>query len=341
MRGALHWNGTVPSAEYAPPSLVSMASANEARPSGLDERQSRRLSPGQEPARPAANRVTLVVHVPIARDEYEPMAGPRHCDVELPPSGRHLRWRRRTVPVHRHLSLHQTGEHHDVELPALRMVVVGEDHLPGDRSERSEIAELQVVNLALEHQEVFSITFVRTVISDPVESQGVDEAMHPGERGVGLNLNRVGSLHLLKPEQVTVARWWEVAAAEDAHAIVKRMEQVAGLAPIKRPRTTDRSLAHRVIAQALAMTINDRHTWDARSLFHDTSGDWDEDAERQAWISSFPTALAVTRRGGLPRVGWHGERGRTSGPSPETRPPWPSWTRSERSTDPTVSGSVS
>jgi len=111
-----------------------------------------------------------------------------------------------------------------------------------------------------------------------------------------------------------------VAAAEDAHAIVKRMEQVAGLAPIKRPRTTDRSLAYRVIAQALAMTINDRHTWDARSLFHDTSGDWDEDAERQAWISSFPTALAVTRRGGLPRVGWHGERGRTSGPSPETRP---------------------
>lgn len=98
-----------------------------------------------------------------------------------------------------------------------------------------------------------------------------------------------------------------MAAAEDAHAIVKRMEQVAGLAPIKRPRTTDRSLAYRVIAQALAMTINDRHTWDARSLFHDTSGDWDEDAERQAWISSFPTALAVTRRGGLPRVGWYGE----------------------------------
>ena len=130
-------------------------------------------------------------------------------------------------------------------------------------------------------------------------------ALRPG--GIVLDLNRAGSLHVLKPTEATVAAWWELASTEDPHLIVKRMEQAARLAPSKRPQTTDRSLTYRVIAQALATAVNDRHTWDARSLFHDTSGDWDDDAERQAWVSPFPTALAMTRRGAMPGIGWHGE----------------------------------
>ncbi|MBC7308217.1 MAG: hypothetical protein H5T80_15100, partial [Dietzia sp.] len=117
--------------------------------------------------------------------------------------------------------------------------------------------------------------------------------------GIVLDLNRAGSLHVLKPEEATVAAWWELVGAEDPHLIVKRVERAAGLAPIKRPQTTDRSLTYRAITQALATAVNDRHIWDARSLYHDTSGDWDEGAERQAWVSSFPTALAMTRRGAL------------------------------------------
>ena len=123
-----------------------------------------------------------------------------------------------------------------------------------------------------------------------------------GAPGAVIDLNRAGSLHVHRPPKGAVATWADVAAG-GTHAIVKALEMTAGLHPA--PMTTPRSLTYRVLAQLLAARVGDRHTWDARSVFYDSSGDDADLGLRDAWLDDFTSARAALPR--LPRHGWAGE----------------------------------
>jgi hypothetical protein len=98
---------------------------------------------------------------------------------------------------------------------------------------------------------------------------------------VHIMLNRAGTIQVHISETpnsepaITVIGTWGVAlCAVNPHEIVKRIEDVAQLArPRKAPKSTPRALAYRFIAALLNSTVNDRHVWDARNDFIDSSGD--------------------------------------------------------------------
>ncbi|CAN5262267.1 hypothetical protein BH09ACT3_BH09ACT3_08640 [soil metagenome] len=103
-----------------------------------------------------------------------------------------------------------------------------------------------------------------------------------------VQLNRVGTLHIPAVPEYRVD-WNEVMSARSPHAVVKEIEEVAQLGQVvKAPKSTPRVLAYRFIATLLTMTVNDRHAWDARNEFLDSSGD--ELLELRGYLDGFPKA---------------------------------------------------
>ncbi len=110
-------------------------------------------------------------------------------------------------------------------------------------------------------------------------------------------LNRSGSIQVRRDDGqhgdakvVRVASWNDVMTVESPHDIVKVLEQVSGR-PLdgNAPPSTPRALAYRFIATALAVAVNDRHLWDARNEFIDSSGDWwPGDPETNGYLTEFP-----------------------------------------------------
>lgn len=111
-----------------------------------------------------------------------------------------------------------------------------------------------------------------------------------------VSLNRHGSIS--GPEGRRPTSWSEVFAAQDPHAVVHQIEASAGLGPSSRPSTTRRALAYRVIAHVLGSVVDDRHRWDARMGFLDTSNE-DGCAPLPALERQFPGAVRHAER--LPR----------------------------------------
>jgi hypothetical protein len=113
-------------------------------------------------------------------------------------------------------------------------------------------------------------------------------------------LNRAGTMqvHLLDghngaPEVTRIGTWAEALSAQSPHEMVKRIEHAAQLATTtKASKSAPRALAYRFIATLLTMTVNDRHVWDARNDFIDTSGDewWPGDPEVHGFTDGFPGA---------------------------------------------------
>lgn len=111
-------------------------------------------------------------------------------------------------------------------------------------------------------------------------------------------LNRVGTMqvHILDgrngpPEVTEIGTWSEALSAQNSHDVVKRIERIAQLSTKKKaPASTPRALAYRFIATLLAATANDRHAWDARNDFIDSSGDdWcPGDPEVHGFTDGFP-----------------------------------------------------
>jgi len=92
-----------------------------------------------------------------------------------------------------------------------------------------------------------------------------------GFGGEHLKMNREGSLHLF-PDRIGWMKWGEVFSAEDPHDIVHRIEAALNLRPMYKPITKPRTLTYRLIARVLTSLVDDRHRWDARMGFLDTSG---------------------------------------------------------------------
>lgn len=126
-------------------------------------------------------------------------------------------------------------------------------------------------------------------------------------------LNRVGTIQVHQndgrngePDMELISTWSDALSASSPHAVVKHIEDVANLgSPAKAPSSTPRALAYRFIAVLLSMTVNDRHSWDARNEFIDSSGDWwPGSPEVHGFLEGFPDVrrdLPSTPKLGL----WH------------------------------------
>lgn len=131
--------------------------------------------------------------------------------------------------------------------------------------------------------------------------------------GARVMLNRAGGMqvhthdgHNGVPDISLIGTWADAFSARSPHAVIKQIEDVAQLnALTKAPSSTPRALAYRFIATLLTMAVNDRHHWDARNEFIDSSGDWwPGDPEINGFTDAFPEAqrdFAFT-----PEIGvWH------------------------------------
>ncbi|MET4639586.1 hypothetical protein [Mycetocola sp. 2940] len=126
--------------------------------------------------------------------------------------------------------------------------------------------------------------------------------LKPGESPV-VQLNRAGSLHVSTKSDFRLS-WESVFANPSPHGPVKAIEEAAGL-PLNgpRPASTHRTLAYRLIAKLLSMQLHDRHYWDARNEFLDSS-DWDAE-ELRGYLDYFPMAAVAARSAS--RLGLHSE----------------------------------
>lgn len=81
-------------------------------------------------------------------------------------------------------------------------------------------------------------------------------------------LNRAGTVqvHLGQKVPMTFA-WDEVLSAPDPHALIKRIETVAGWQPRLPATTAERALAYRFMATLLTLTQNARIRWDVRMSY--------------------------------------------------------------------------
>jgi hypothetical protein len=113
-------------------------------------------------------------------------------------------------------------------------------------------------------------------------------------------LNRVGTMqvhtldgHNGEPKVTRIGTWAETLSAQNPHEMVQRIERAAQLETSSAgTKSAPRVLAYRFIAALLATTVNDRHVWDARNDFIDTSGDdwWPGDPEVHGFTDGFPGA---------------------------------------------------
>jgi hypothetical protein len=101
-----------------------------------------------------------------------------------------------------------------------------------------------------------------------------------------VQLNRGGTIHVM--DNPAYRRYWRDALASGTpHALVKEIEAAASLnLARKAPATTSRTLAYRFIAALMTMTVNDRHVWDARNEFIDSSSD--DETVLNGYIDAFP-----------------------------------------------------
>ncbi|MGH3703464.1 MAG: hypothetical protein ACRDT9_02440 [Agromyces sp.] len=114
----------------------------------------------------------------------------------------------------------------------------------------------------------------------------------PGRDGPGvIMLNREGTIHVHAPIDGGTdfgLTWANALSADSPHDVVKQLEIAARIQLArKRPPTTQRTLVYRVIAAFLALQLNDRHQWDARSEFLDTSG---YGGGARGYLAGFPDA---------------------------------------------------
>lgn len=78
-------------------------------------------------------------------------------------------------------------------------------------------------------------------------------------------LNRAGTIQVHFGQKVPMTfAWDEVLTAPDPHALIKRIETVAGWQPRLPATTADRALAYRFMATLLTLTQNARIRWDVR-----------------------------------------------------------------------------
>jgi hypothetical protein len=94
-------------------------------------------------------------------------------------------------------------------------------------------------------------------------------------------------------DEVDVCHSSAPLGTQDPHAVLKALESAARLPPSTRaPASTPRSLAFRLASATLTALLNDRHSWDWRQVFHDSSG---TDSIVRPYLEEFPTAEAEAR----------------------------------------------
>ncbi|PPF54297.1 hypothetical protein C5B94_08045 [Clavibacter michiganensis] len=111
-----------------------------------------------------------------------------------------------------------------------------------------------------------------------------------------IRMNRGGSLTVGRWDESERLRlsWPQIMAASSPHGVVKHVEAAAGLTlGTSRPPTSRRTIVYRFIASFLAMQVNNRHAWDCRSEYLDSS---DIDGGPRGYVTRFPAAEQAMRR---------------------------------------------
>ncbi|WP_433803551.1 hypothetical protein [Actinomycetospora sp. CA-084318] len=100
-----------------------------------------------------------------------------------------------------------------------------------------------------------------------------------------LDLNREGSIHA----RTFKLTWVDALAAPGGHDLIKRLEADLDLSHnATTPATTARTLTYRVLARVLTSLVDDRHRWDARNGYYDSSGG---DGGQRTELQQFPTVV--------------------------------------------------
>lgn len=127
--------------------------------------------------------------------------------------------------------------------------------------------------------------------------------LSPDATGAGprVAMNRGGSIHLPDADGHQASISWD-QVEHDRAATIALLESVLGYPPTSPASASPRSLAYRFLAAALDLFVTDRHEWDVRCEFLDTT-DWP--ADDPGHIRSFPSARADAER--IRSLGIHGE----------------------------------
>lgn len=117
-------------------------------------------------------------------------------------------------------------------------------------------------------------------------------------------LNRVGAIQVHSDSGTeVVADWQAVLEASNPHQVVKLIERRSGIAaPLSTPGATARTISYRFLATTLTMLFNERHRWDVRSEYVDSSS---MGPSRARYIEGFSDVDADLV--GSPRIGIPGE----------------------------------
>jgi hypothetical protein len=86
--------------------------------------------------------------------------------------------------------------------------------------------------------------------------------VHDGPTGKRVQFDLVGGIQYFKGAIHNHITWPEVFSQNDAHAVMRGIEDGVGFGVTETtPATTPRSLVYRVVARLLAMNVDDRKTW--------------------------------------------------------------------------------
>jgi type III secretion system-like peptide-binding chaperone len=106
-----------------------------------------------------------------------------------------------------------------------------------------------------------------------------------------IHINRNGSIHAEGPHDGTSMPQEAMFGSEsEITDLVAQLERTTGLgSPRRTPESTPAVLTFRSIEQIMTLTVNDRHSWDVRSVFLDTSGGMGP-AINNGYLEPFPIA---------------------------------------------------
>ena len=124
------------------------------------------------------------------------------------------------------------------------------------------------------------------------DTLAVIPARRPQEGDSRIGINRGGSIQVETyrgsyfADNKVVGSSSLLLEVQDPFDLVRHLEEVARIGVLRKsPASTPRTLVFRFIAASLVTMVNDRHRWDCRNLFLDSSG---EDCGIRDYLEHFP-----------------------------------------------------
>ncbi|MBW6439263.1 hypothetical protein KZ829_36680 [Actinoplanes hulinensis] len=109
-----------------------------------------------------------------------------------------------------------------------------------------------------------------------------------------IDINRAGSIHVKNSSDSKPVTFEDLFVHDDSGEVVTAIERAAGMSsPSSAPPSTPAVLTYRVLAQLMAITLNEKHRWDVRNERLDSSGMGGGAA--RGYLADYPVAAARAR----------------------------------------------